>query len=197
MLISNTEVLNYNADILTEEFNKTNKLVLKDMILQRANAKNKNGRIYPKEILESEINRYINEYVNERRAFGELDHTDGQSTDVKNASHIITKIYWDGDTVKGDVEILHTLPMGNIVKNLLLIHKCPIGISSRANGSVKYDSQSDADIVDNDLSLICWDLVSDPSTHGASYSIKEDVNNKINYNKINNTINNIISGLNN
>ncbi len=200
MLISSIELINYNPELLTEEFNKTNKLILKDMVLQRANTKNKNGRIYPREVLEAEVTRYTNEYVSERRSFGELDHTDGQSVEVKTSSHIISRIYWDGDTVKGDVEILHTLPAGNIVKNLLLIHKCPIGISSRANGSTHYDSERDADIVENDLAIICWDLVSDPSTHGASYKINENSENNSNnldYNKINSTIHDIICGLNN
>lgn len=132
-------------------------------ILQRADHLNQNGRIYPRDILEAQIENY-KKLVKERRATGELDHADEPVVNLKNVSHVITDIWMEHDgTVKGKVEILPT-PMGNILKTLFEAN-IKIGISSRALGSVISDHHGD--IVQDDLHLICWDFVSEPSTQSA------------------------------
>ena len=83
-------------------------------IMQRASAQNQNGRVYKKEILERETKRYIEEFVNNGNAFGELDHPDKPIVELKNASHIVKELWWQGDDLMGKVELLHT-PAGNIV----------------------------------------------------------------------------------
>jgi len=132
-------------------------------ILQRADTVNQNGRIYPRSILEPQIEAY-NVLVKERRAVGELDHADEPVVNLKNVSHVITDIWMEPDgAVKGKVEILNT-PMGNILESLIKAN-IKVGISSRALGSVS--EQREGDIVQDDLYFICWDFVSEPSTPGA------------------------------
>jgi hypothetical protein len=136
-------------------------------VIQRANSENQNGRVYPKPILEREIQNYIKNFVNERRAVGELDHPEKSIIELKNVSHNITEIHWDGDNVIGTVEIL-TTPAGNILRELIK-NNIRVGISSRALGSVKEGRTGDK-IVGDDLDLIAWDFVSNPSTKGAFMS---------------------------
>lgn len=137
-------------------------------ILQRADAVNQNGRIYPREVLEPQIELY-KELTRERRATGELDHADDPVVNLKHISHVITDIWMDPDgTVKGKVEILPT-PNGNILRTLFESN-IKVGISSRALGSVI--SSEEGDVVQDDLHLICWDFVSEPSTPGA-WMLKE------------------------
>ena len=142
------------------------KLIVKG-IIQRANAINQNGRIYPKEILLREVNNYLT-LVKERKAMGELDHDDSPIVNLKNVSHIINDIWIDGDAIYGSVEVLPT-PSGQILRSLIESN-VTVGISSRALGSVHNNGQ--ADIVQDDLHFICWDMVSEPSTNGA-YMMKE------------------------
>lgn len=132
-------------------------------VLQRADAKNQNGRVYPREILEREVKNYIGREIAENRALGELDHPDSSVVNLRNVSHNILEIFWDGDDVKGNIEILDT-PSGNILKSLIKAG-VTVGISSRGLGS--YIEESDRDIVQDDFELITWDFVSNPSTHGA------------------------------
>jgi len=157
------EFTEFEYEVLKEE--KVNggspNLVVKGVI-QRADTLNQNGRIYPKDILFKELENY-KKFVSERRAVGELDHADDPVVNLKNVSHLITDIWTDGSVVYGKIEILPT-PMGNIARSLIESN-VKIGISSRALGSVR--SRGDADIVQEDLHLICWDLVSEPSTPGA------------------------------
>ena len=135
-------------------------------VIQRADAKNQNGRIYPVEILKKEMDRYVSEYVNKGTALGELDHTEEPVIALKNVSHRITEVNWDGKDVLGKVEILNT-PAGKIAKEIVL-SGIPLGISSRAIGSVSKNEDKDgADVVGDDLQMICFDLVGTPSTHGA------------------------------
>jgi len=133
-------------------------------ILQRANAKNQNGRIYPLDVLRREVEKYNQTFVKEKRAVGELDRPDSEVVNLKNVSHNITKTWWDGNDLMGEVEIL-TTPSGNILKELL---KCGItvGISSRGSGSVKKVNENTVEVND-DFSLIAFDFVSNPSTIGA------------------------------
>ena len=132
-------------------------------ILQRAGAANQNGRRYPKEILERECKKY-GQLIKERRALGELDHPDSPVINLKNVSHNIREIGWDGDDVVGTVEILST-PSGNILRELLK-NNIRLGISSRGLGSVKELSDGTV-MVQEDFELVGWDFVSNPSTHGA------------------------------
>ena len=147
--------------IKQEKVNGSTNLIVKGVI-QRADTLNQNGRIYPKDILFKELENY-KKFVSERRAVGELDHADDPVVNLKNVSHLITDIWTDGSVVYGKIEILPT-PMGNIARSLIESN-VKVGISSRALGSVR--SRGDADVVQDDLHLICWDLVSEPSTPGA------------------------------
>ena len=158
-------------------------LILKDRVLQRAEAKNFNGRIYPREILEREVKKY-EQLVNERRALGELDHPESPIVELKNAALLVTEIHMDGDEVRGTVEILNT-PPGNILKNLAL-QGVRLGVSSRGVGSLKEDV--DGAIVQEDFELIAFDAVSSPSTPGA-YLVTEGKLNKVDkYNDLRNVL---------
>ena len=166
-------------------------------VLQRAGAKNQNGRVYPKEILMREAARYAKTEIAERRALGELDHPDSSVVNLQNASHNITKIWWKGNDLMGKVEILGT-PSGNILKELLKAN-IKLGISSRGMGSVKQLSEDGTMEVQKDFELVCWDFVSNPSTHGAFMApISEGVIRKrktSKYDKVNTIINEILCDL--
>lgn len=140
-----------------------NGVVLVKGILQRAGSENQNGRVYPKNILEREAKKYET-LIKERRALGELDHPDSSVINLKNVSHNIREIYWSGNDLMGVVEVLPT-PSGNILKELLRAGIL-LGISSRGMGSTKQLS-GDRVEVNEDFELLCWDFVSNPSTHGA------------------------------
>ena len=132
--------------------------------MQRAKAENQNGRVYAKEILMREAKRYVDEFVKRGNAFGELDHPESPVVSLKNASHIVKELWWDGDDLKGRVELLNT-PSGNIVKEIIKAGHT-IGISSRGTGSVQQTNEGTLE-VQPDFELVCWDFVSNPSTHGA------------------------------
>jgi Prohead core protein serine protease len=142
--------------------NNDGKLIVKG-ILQRADTLNQNGRIYPRPVLERELENY-QKLIRENRALGECDHADSPTLELKHASHVIRKAWFEGDVLLGEVEILEALPMGKIVAGLIE-SGIKVGISSRALGSVKRVGQTN--IVQDDLQLICWDFVSEPSTPGA------------------------------
>ena len=132
-------------------------------VLQRSGAENQNGRVYPREVLEREIDKYQT-LVKERRALGELDHPDSSVINLKNVSHNIKEVHWEGNDVIGTVEILPT-PSGNILKELLRAGIL-LGISSRGMGSTQ-PMKDNKLLVGEDFELIGWDFVSNPSTHGA------------------------------
>ncbi len=134
-------------------------------VLQRAGAKNQNGRVYPKPILERECRRYQQEYIDQHRALGELDHPESSVVNLNNVSHNVLKIWWSGDDLHGAVQILDT-PSGKILKELFRAG-ITLGISSRGLGSVKELRNEGVVEVQEDFELICWDFVSNPSTHGA------------------------------
>ena len=136
---------------------------------QKAGVKNGNGRVYKKKTLEREVKNY-QKAIDERRALGELDHPDDSVINLKNASHIITKMWWEGDNVMGKVEVLST-PSGQVLKELVNAG-VKLGISSRGLGSVK--KQNGQTIVEDDFQLICFDMVSDPSTPGAYLAPEKD-----------------------
>ena len=142
-------------------------------ILQRAGAENQNGRVYPMEILRREAQKY-EQLIKERRALGELDHPDSSVFNLKNVSHNIKEIHWEGNDLCGTVEILPT-PSGNILKELLRAGIL-LGISSRGMGSVSPMGEGKVK-VGEDFELIGWDFVSNPSTHGAfMVPVNESVN---------------------
>ena len=152
-------------DLLTEEEKRMvreNNAVFLTGVMQRAEALNQNKRVYPKPILEREVENY-KKLVKERRALGELDHPEDSVVNLKNASHMVTDVWWDGNDVMGKVQVLGT-PAGQVLKELV-IAGCKLGISSRGLGSVS-ESQGKT-IVEDDFQLICFDFVSEPSTHGA------------------------------
>lgn len=133
-------------------------------VMQRAKAKNQNGRTYSKAILERECSKYITEFVKNGNAFGELDHPESPIVSLKNASHIVKDLWWKGNDLMGRVELLNT-PSGNIVKEIIKAGHT-IGISSRGTGSVQQTNEGTLEVQD-DFELVCWDFVSNPSTHGA------------------------------
>jgi hypothetical protein len=162
-------------------------------VLQRAGAKNQNGRVYPKHILDREAKRYQKEYINQNRALGELDHPESSVVNLNNVSHNVLKMWWDGDDLMGAVQILET-PAGKILKSLFEAG-ITLGISSRGLGSVKELYKESAVEVQEDFELICFDFVSNPSTHGAFLRpMNESVtkSKKKNYNKVNNIITSIL-----
>lgn len=134
-------------------------------VLQRAGAKNQNGRVYPKHVLERECMRYDKEFIQQHRALGELDHPESQIVNLNNVSHNILKIWWKGDDLCGALQVLDT-PTGKILKSLFSAG-IRLGISSRGLGSVKELHHENIMEVQPDFELICWDVVSNPSTHGA------------------------------
>ena len=143
-------------------------------VLQRAEAKNQNGRVYPREILERESQKYGQEFVKQKRSLGELDHPDSSVVNLQNVSHNVTEMHWEGNNLVGTVEVLGT-PSGNILKELFKAG-IKLGISSRGMGSVEPMQEGDGQKVGQDFELIAFDFVSNPSTHGAFlYPLKESV----------------------
>ena len=156
----------FNVDKkLVEASIRNNKSLIVTGVLQRAEAKNQNGRVYPREILEREVESYMEGPVKENRAMGELDHPESSVINLQNVSHNIKRCWWDGDDVMGDVEVLPT-PAGNILK-ALFASGITVGISSRGMGSVSENLAEGTVEVQDDFELLCWDFVSTPSTHGA------------------------------
>ena len=154
------------------------KLIVKG-VLQRADAKNQNGRVYPRDVLMREAKTYAESYVKQKRALGELDHPDSSVVNLQNVSHNVTEMHFEGDSLLGTVEIL-TTSSGNILRELFK-NGIKLGISSRGMGSVEAvheDDDSDQPVmkVGNDFELIAFDFVSNPSTHGAfMYPLSENV----------------------
>jgi len=152
--------------------NNNGRLIVKG-VLQRAEAKNQNGRVYPRETLVREAKKYAEVQIKERRALGELDHPDSSVVNLNNVSHNILEMHWSGDDLEGTVEVLGT-PAGNILKELFK-SGIKLGISSRGLGSVEEiseggDGENPVVKVQPDFELIAFDFVSNPSTHGAFLS---------------------------
>ena len=131
-------------------------------LMQCAETKNGNGRVYPQAILEREVENYAR-LVQNNRALGELDHPDSSVINLANASHMVTKIWMEGKECKGTIRVLDT-PAGKTLRTLVE-SGVQLGISSRGMGSVK--ENNGVTLVEDDFQLICFDMVSDPSTPGA------------------------------
>lgn len=133
-------------------------------LVQACDKPNANKRIYPYDTLKGQVDLYMKGPIAENRALGELDHPESSVINLKNVSHNILKLWWDGKNLFGDIEILPT-PSGNILKQLFA-NNITVGISSRAMGTVSPIGEGLVK-VEEDLELICWDFVSTPSTFGA------------------------------
>ena len=181
---------------INESLSQNNGRLIVSGVLQRAEAKNQNGRVYPKETLMREAKKYSDPFVRERRALGELDHPDSSVVNLNNVSHNVLGMDWKGDDLVGTVEVLST-PAGNILKELFK-SGIKLGISSRGMGSVKEVMREGGNTVEvqPDFELIAFDFVSNPSTHGAFLSpVNESVEKVVSdkYSNINNIITNIIT----
>jgi len=151
-------------DLLTEAEKKSVKegAVILSGVMQRCDSENGNGRIYGRQILEREVENY-KKMVSDKRALGELDHPEDSVVNLRNVSHLVTDIWWNGDAVMGKVRVLDT-PSGRILKSLVE-SGVKLGISSRGLGSTK--KVNGKTIVEDDFQLICFDFVQEPSTTNA------------------------------
>lgn len=154
--------LSLNSNFIKESKQLNGGKIMLKGVIQRADTLNQNGRIYPRGILEREIINY-QKFIRENRALGECDHPDTSVVELKNVSHIVREARMDGETVYGVVELLDT-PSGKILQSLIE-SGVTLGISSRGVGSTK--QQGGNLIVQEDFQLICFDIVSEPSTPGA------------------------------
>lgn len=157
-----------------ESLDSNKPVVLKNVLLQKADAKNQNGRVYPQDILMREALKYKKDFVDQRRALGELDHPESPVVNLKNVCCNIVGLWTNGNEVRGDVEIL-TTPTGNIVRELIR-NNIKLGVSSRGMGSVQPIGENTVE-VQEDFSLVSFDIVSNPSTIGAF--ITENTNSSI------------------
>jgi hypothetical protein len=179
-------------DLLTEDEKHfvVNGGMMLSGIIQKSDTVNGNGRVYPHHVLEREMKNY-SKLVKERRALGELDHPEDSVINLRNASHMMTEVWWDGQSVMGKAKVLDT-PSGKVLQELVRAG-VSIGISSRGMGSVS-ESQGNT-IVEDDFQLICFDFVSEPSTPGA-FMMKEakDYQNKVftKADKINRLLNEVL-----
>jgi hypothetical protein len=159
-------------------------------ILATAEVKNGNGRYYSKKLWEREIDKY-KDLVKERRAVGELDHPDSTVINLKNVSHNVADMWWDGNNVMGKIEILPT-PSGNILKSLI-DNGIVVGVSSRGMGSLR--PMGEVQKVQDDFELLCWDFVSTPSNPDSfMHLVTEglDFSSQTNYSKVNSIITEIL-----
>tara|TARA_B100000287_G_scaffold373931_1_gene373411 strand:+ start:516 stop:1124 length:609 start_codon:yes stop_codon:yes gene_type:complete len=194
-LLVDYTVFEVSPQAINESLTQNNGKLVVSGVLQRAEAKNHNGRVYPKETLMREAKKYAGTFVKERRALGELDHPDSSVVNLNNVSHNVLDMGWQGDDLVGTVEVLGT-PSGNILKELFK-SGIKLGISSRGMGSVKeVFSEGDNTLeVQPDFELIAFDFVSNPSTHGAFLSpVNESKGSKTKADKYNN-INRIITDI--
>jgi hypothetical protein len=176
-LIVDYNVFEVSPQQINESLTQNDGRLIVTGVLQRADAKNQNGRIYPREILMREAKKYNETFIHERRALGELDHPDSSVVNLNNVSHNILEMGWNNNDLIGKVEVLAT-PSGNILKALFQ-SGIKLGISSRGMGSVKEVMRegNGALEVQDDFELIAFDFVSNPSTHGAFLApVNESVN---------------------
>lgn len=191
-LLVDVITLQIKPEILKEANENPNAPLKIRGVIQRANAKNHNGRIYPLQILKRQVQKY-QQAIREYRATGQLDHPESEIVSLKNVSHRITEAHWQGQELVGTIQILPT-PNGNIAKNLILAG-IKLGISSRGLGSVK--RVDDYDLVEDDFQLISFDLVAEPSTKGAYlHAVNQSVQRtQDKYTKINGLISQILGSI--
>ena len=194
-LLVDYTVFEVSPQAINESLTQNNGKLIVNGVLQRAEAKNQNGRVYPKDTLVREAKKYAGTFIKERRALGELDHPDSSVVNLSNASHNVLDMGWSGDDLVGTVEVLST-PAGNILKELFK-SGIKLGISSRGMGSVKEvmgEGEQTLE-VQPDFELIAFDFVSNPSTQGAFLApVHESKGSKVQVDKYNN-INKIITDI--
>ena len=189
-VLIDTQLFRANPVSLTEGKMSDRGNPMVEGILATAEVKNGNGRYYSKDLWEREIDKY-SQLVKENRAMGELDHPESSVVNLKNVSHNIADMWWDGDNVIGKIEILPT-PSGNILKSLI-DSGITVGVSSRGMGSLKQVGELME--VQDDFELLCWDFVSTPSNPGSyMHLVKEglDFSSQDNYKKVNTIISEIL-----
>ena len=178
-------------DLLTEEekMQVKNGAVFLSGVMQRCDEKNGNGRVYPAPILQREVKNYT-KMVKENRACGELDHPEDSVVNLKNASHMVTSLWWEGKDLMGKIKVLST-PSGKILESLIN-DGVKLGISSRGLGSVR--EEMGRTLVEDDFQLICFDIVSEPSTQGAFMMMNESKQKQVfsKADRINRLLNDII-----
>lgn len=190
--------LQFTPEQINESISQNSGKLIVSGVMQRGSTGNdknynQNGRSYPLPILKRECEKYKKVFIAERRALGELDHPESSVVNLSNVSHNVLDLWWDGADLMGKIEILPT-PSGNIAKELLKAG-IRLGISSRGMGSVKSLGEGKVEVQD-DFEIVCWDLVSNPSTQGAFMNnLNESVNNQgaNKYGKVNSLISDIIS----
>tara|TARA_Y100000389_G_C17284079_1_gene424495 strand:+ start:141 stop:752 length:612 start_codon:yes stop_codon:yes gene_type:complete len=162
-LLIETQTFQQSSLMLNEGKKSDRGLPIVGGILATAEVENGNGRYYKKSLWEREIDKYM-ECIEERRALGELDHPESSVINLKNASHNIAELWWDGNNIMGKIEILPT-PSGNILK-ALIESNIKVGVSSRGMGSLQENNKGVLEVQD-DFDLLCWDFVSTPSNPGS------------------------------
>ena len=153
-----TEHLEDSLNYITEEKNGKKNVIIEGIFMQ-ADSKNRNGRVYPRDVMESAVNKYVTEQVSKGRAVGELNHPDGPTINLDKVSHRITELNWDGNNVMGKALVLDT-PMGQIVKGLVE-GGVQLGVSSRGMGTLV--NKNGVNVVGKDFILATVDIVQDPS----------------------------------
>jgi hypothetical protein len=153
-----TELYEDNLSYVTEEKNGKKNTIIEGIFMQ-AESKNRNGRVYPRGVMESAVNKYVTEQVSRGRAVGELNHPEGPTINLDKVSHRITELNWDGNNVMGKALVLDT-PMGQIVKGLVE-GGVQLGVSSRGMGTLV--NRNGVNVVGNDFILATVDIVQDPS----------------------------------
>ena len=197
-LLVDVRPFDISRDKINESIKENDGRLVVKGVLQRAESKNQNGRIYPREVLLKEVAKYLENQVRERRALGELDHPESAVVNLNNTSHNIIEMHWNNDDLMGTVEVLST-PAGNILKELFK-SGIKLGISSRGLGSVEpikegEDGEEDTVEVQPDFELIAFDFVSNPSTHGAFMNpVNESVQHQTPENNIERILNSIMRG---
>jgi hypothetical protein len=161
-VLVSTMPFEFNRTQINESINENNGNLVVQGILQKAKEQNQNGRVYGRNLLEREATKY-QELIDDKRALGELDHPESSVVNLQNVSHNVTKMWWDGDSLLGKVEVLST-PAGNILKELFK-SGITLGISSRGMGTTR-ESEGKT-LVNDDFELVAFDFVSNPSTRGA------------------------------
>ena len=154
-----TELVEDNLNYVTEETSNGKKNVIIEGIFMQAESKNRNGRVYPRDVMESAVNKYVTEQVSKGRAVGELNHPEGPTINLDKVSHRITELSWDGNNVMGKALVLDT-PMGQIVKGLVE-GGVQLGVSSRGMGTLV--NRNGVNVVGKDFMLATVDIVQDPS----------------------------------
>ena len=161
-LLVTTMPFEFTPEHISESIEQNSGKLIVQGILQKASEQNQNGRVYERSLLEREATKY-NELINDRRALGELDHPESSVVNLQNVSHNVTKMWWEGESLLGKVEVLCT-PSGNILKELFK-SGITLGISSRGMGTTR--EHEGKTLVNDDFELVAFDFVSNPSTRGA------------------------------